>query len=176
MIGAWFAVEQQTGATIMNNKLWMKLSAFGLAALMVLTFLGSATTASAAAEEQQTTPTPDRHHVRINLVNLVWDNLMDSAQAALGMTAAQIREELNEGQSLAQVIRRHGKSAEAVEQAAKDKSRARIDQLLADGKLTVKEAAALKARIDPLADRLINRKWERRHDSNSPAVSPTPSA
>ncbi len=75
----------------------------------------------------------------------------------LGLTAEQLRTEREAGKSLAQIAQAQGKSVAGLEQAIVDAGEKRLDQAVADGRLTSAQAATLLARLQSDVDDLVNR-------------------
>jgi polyhydroxyalkanoate synthesis regulator phasin len=76
---------------------------------------------------------------------------LDEAASYLGLTESELRSELQEGKSLAQVARDHGKSVDGLVDALVASPKERLDQAVASGRITQAEAnstlADLKERI-----------------------------
>jgi len=70
----------------------------------------------------------------------------------LGMTPAEIGKALRSGQTLEEIAQAHGKTVQDVVDAIIAAEKARLDQAVADGKLTQEEADAILDRIDKKAD------------------------
>jgi predicted XRE-type DNA-binding protein len=90
---------------------------------------------------------------------LLKDGIGDSLAAAakyLGLSESDLRSELNDGQSLADVAKAQGKDLDGLKQAIIDAAKVDLDTAVADKKLTQSQAddvlARLKSRIDDLAD------------------------
>jgi len=81
----------------------------------------------------------------------------DAAAAYIGITAAQLRTELEAGRSLAQVSAAHGKTAAGLKAALLADAKKHLDADVKAGRLTRAQAdarlAELKSRIDDLVDR-----------------------
>jgi hypothetical protein len=75
----------------------------------------------------------------------------------IGVTPAQLREELAaEDATLGSVAEAHGKSRDDLHAFIVSAATERIDQAVADGKLTQERADAMKERLDEMADRVID--------------------
>lgn len=73
---------------------------------------------------------------------------------ALGLTRAQLREQLRAGRSIADIAKAQGKSLPDVRTALKASAKRRLDEAVAGGKLTRERADRLRARIDDRIDRI----------------------
>lgn len=145
------------------NAITRKLAALTAAVVFSLTAIGAAAPAH-AQEAPVTTPAPTNSdavkHPRATfaLARHTWDALMDSASKAIGMSREDIRKDMiANGLSLKGVVLSKGGNANEIENAAKAKVRAEIDQALADGKITRKQADVLREHVDAVADREYNR-------------------
>jgi polyhydroxyalkanoate synthesis regulator phasin len=86
---------------------------------------------------------------------------VDAAAAYLGITEAQLREELEGGKTLAEVAKAHGKSADGLVQALYDSQKKQLDEAVADGKLTRSQADAILANLKDKLTALVNGKLPR---------------
>lgn len=75
---------------------------------------------------------------------------LDTAAAYLGVTRAELRASLREGKSLADVAKERGKSVEGLTKALVDAGTKRLDEAVADGRIT-------KAQRDAMAELLAER-------------------
>ncbi len=82
---------------------------------------------------------------------------LDSAASYLGLTEAELRAELAEGKSLADVAKEEGKSVDGLVKALVAAASGRIDTAVADGKLTEVQADRLKENLDERMRDLVNR-------------------
>jgi hypothetical protein len=73
----------------------------------------------------------------------------------LGLTEAQLRERLNDGQTLAQIAEDEGKSVDGLKQAIVDDAKTRLDQLVEDGRLTQAQADEMLERLSSHIDDLV---------------------
>ena len=80
---------------------------------------------------------------------------LDAAADYLGLTEAQLRERLNDGQTLAQIAEDEGKSVDGLKQAIVDDAKARLDQLVEDGRLTQAQADEMLERLSSHIDDLV---------------------
>jgi polyhydroxyalkanoate synthesis regulator phasin len=72
---------------------------------------------------------------------------LSAAADYLGLSQAELRTKLNDGQTLANIARANGKSVDGLKQAILDEAEKKLDQLVADGDLTRAEADAMLARM-----------------------------
>jgi polyhydroxyalkanoate synthesis regulator phasin len=73
---------------------------------------------------------------------------LDTAASYLGLTESELRAKLADGKSLADVAAEEGKSVEGLVQALIKASTERIDEAVANGKLTKAQADALKENLE----------------------------
>ena len=85
---------------------------------------------------------------------------LGAAADYLGLTRAELRTELQEGRSLAEIAGSQGKSKAGLVAALTKEANERIANALADGKLTQTRADALKERIAERVERLVERQRE----------------
>jgi hypothetical protein len=79
---------------------------------------------------------------------------LNAAAQAIGITREQLRTELA-GKSLTQVAQAHTKDPTAVATALKNAAHARIDQAVADGRLTTDQGNTQKTNVDARIDQLM---------------------
>jgi hypothetical protein len=75
----------------------------------------------------------------------------------LGLTEAQLRAQLRNGKTLAQVATDQGKSVEGLKAAILADAKSRLDQAVAVGRLTAAQAEAILARLTSHIDDLVDR-------------------
>jgi hypothetical protein len=75
----------------------------------------------------------------------------------LGLTEAQLREQLSSGKSLAQIAKDKGKSTDGLKQALHDAVKQDLDEAVKAGRITQAQADEVLDRFDERADDLINR-------------------
>jgi hypothetical protein len=80
---------------------------------------------------------------------------LSSAAEYLGLTEAELRAELNDGRTLAQIANAQGKSVTGLKDAMLKATKAKLDQLVEDGKLTQAEADETYDRFESHLDDLI---------------------
>ncbi|HEY5872472.1 MAG TPA: hypothetical protein VIT46_04475 [Gaiellaceae bacterium] len=88
-------------------------------------------------------------------------DVLETAAAYLGMTKAELREEL-EDKTLSEIAREKGKTAAGLVQQLVAAQTKRIDDAVAEGRLTDERATALKADIEERTESLVN-DWLHRH-------------
>jgi hypothetical protein len=107
--------------------------------------------------------------------------LFETAASYLGLTEAELREELRDA-TLAEIAREQGKSVEGLVQQLIATQTKRIDEALADGRITDEQAADLKAGLGERVEALVNGEWRMRgerprhrfwHGSGSPRAPPS---
>ena len=82
---------------------------------------------------------------------------LDGAASYLGLTEAELRAELEDGKSLADVARAEEKSVEGLVQKIVDSASERLDQAVEDGRLTRARADEIKQDLKPRITDLVNR-------------------
>jgi hypothetical protein len=84
---------------------------------------------------------------------------LEAAAEYLGLTNVQLRERLEEGQSLADIARAEDKSVDGLKQALVDDAKQRLDAAVEDGDLTLERAnemlERLRGRIDDFVERSL---------------------
>jgi hypothetical protein len=75
----------------------------------------------------------------------------------LGITTAQLREQLRDGKSLADIAKANNKSVDGLKAAIKDAATKRLDQAVTDGKLTQAQRDELATKLDERIDDIVNR-------------------
>ncbi len=84
---------------------------------------------------------------------------LESAEGAakyLGITTAQLHEQLRDGKSLADVAKANNKSVDGLKAAIKDAATKRLDQAVKDGKLTQTQRDEMAAKLDERIDDIVN--------------------
>jgi AraC-like DNA-binding protein len=96
---------------------------------------------------------------------------LSSAAEYLGLTEAELRTKLNQGQTLAQIAKAQGKSVAGLKDAMLKATKAKLDQLVEDGRLTQAEADEMYERFQSRLDDLIEHGMFRFrfHDENGGA-------
>ncbi|OFW73126.1 MAG: hypothetical protein A2Y55_07380 [Actinobacteria bacterium RBG_16_68_12] len=81
---------------------------------------------------------------------------LDAGATYLGLTKAELRAELEDGKTLAEIAKAEGKSVNGLVQALVRAANERIADAVADGKLTQAQADELKADLDERITDLVN--------------------
>ena len=84
---------------------------------------------------------------------------LESAEGAakyLGITTAQLHEQLRDGKSLADIAKANNKSVDGLKAAIKDAATKRLDQAVKDGKLTQAQRDEMAAELDERIDDIVN--------------------
>ena len=93
---------------------------------------------------------PGEHHI------LPFGDKLSGAAEYLGLTEAELLEQLAEGKSLAEIAEAAGKSVEGLEDAVLDVARAALDEAVASGLLTREQADSIYERLEGAIDDLVN--------------------
>jgi hypothetical protein len=80
---------------------------------------------------------------------------LDSVASYLGLTVAQLRDQLASGKTLAQVAQAQGKSVDGLEQAIVAAATTKLDQAVANGQLTSAQRDAILSRLKANVDSLV---------------------
>ena len=83
---------------------------------------------------------------------------LDGAADYLGLTEAQLREQIRDGKSLADVAKAQNKSVDGLKAALKAKITERLDQAVKDGHLTADQRTKALANVDQMLDDVIDGK------------------
>ena len=81
---------------------------------------------------------------------------IEGAADYLGLTEAQLREQLQDGKSLADVAKAQNKDVAGLKAALKAKLTTRLDEAVKDGHLTAAQKTKILADVDDRLDDLIN--------------------
>jgi hypothetical protein len=84
----------------------------------------------------------------------------EAAAQYLGLTNAELRERLEDGQSLAEIARAEDKSVDGLKQALLDDARTRLDQAVEDQELTRERANEMLERLRERIDEFVERGFE----------------
>jgi hypothetical protein len=125
------------------------------AALDGLVADGTITAAQAdavAAELSDQFPGPGRRFHRIHFG-------LDVVSTTIGITEAELREALADGETIAEVAEANGVSAQTVIDALVEAINARVDEAVAAGNLDEDEAAEIKANAVDRATAIVNGEW-----------------
>ena len=80
----------------------------------------------------------------------------EGAAKYLGITTAQLHEQLRDGKSLADIAKANNKSVDGLKAAIKDAATKRLDQAVKDGKLTQTQRDEMAAELDERIDDIVN--------------------
>ena len=89
--------------------------------------------------------------------------VLETAAAYLGMTEAELRDELDD-KTLAEIAKEKGKTAAGLVQQLVATQTKRIDEAVADGRLTDEQATELKADLEERMESLVNEQLHRPGD------------
>jgi hypothetical protein len=147
------------------KKLIATLTAAGL-----LTF-GAAGTAFAAGDNGNGSDTPAagqqaRHGVRRGAIKAAGE----AAATAIGVTTDELKAAVKGGSTIAEFAQSKDVSVDTVTQAIVASLSDKLDQAVANGKVTAERAAKVKERLPKLADRFVNREFGQR-GASQPAPS-----
>jgi hypothetical protein len=96
--------------------------------------------------------------------------LVDSAAAYLGVSEDELRIDLREGKSLADVAAAEGKSVAGLKTALRAAAKEKLDDAVESGRLTAAQRDEALARFDERLDDLVTRQGiGPRHDGRRPA-------
>jgi polyhydroxyalkanoate synthesis regulator phasin len=96
---------------------------------------------------------------------------LEAAAAYLGLTEAELREELAD-KTLAQIAKDKGKTADGLAQALVTAAEKKINEAVADGRLTQEQATELKADLDERMESLVNGELRRHGLGFHPGFGP----
>jgi hypothetical protein len=85
---------------------------------------------------------------------------LEAAAEYLGLTNAELRERLEDGQSLAEIARAEDKSVDGLKQALLDDAKTRLDQAVEDEELTRERANEMLERLRERIDDFVERGFE----------------
>ncbi len=157
----------------MQKKTWIKVMSAAFAVILMVGLFATTSSAQAAGSvDALAKGHKSKSKAEFSLEKSLWDNLMTSAEKATGLDKDALRAALD-GHSLADVLHSKNVDVAAVEATAKSDTRAAIDQLVADGKLTQKRADKIKSRIDSVTDKLVN-KVRHAHKNVTPNATQQP--
>jgi uncharacterized protein YidB (DUF937 family) len=99
-----------------------------------------------------------RHEMREKAMTALRRQIVSSSSEAIGVSAQDLRGELQSGKSIADVAAEHSVSLDAVKSQITDDVKARLDTAVANGKITqTREDQAMQRLADNL-DTILNRK------------------
>ena len=141
----------------MDSKIKKLVAAVALAGALTVGTAGAAV----AAEGSGTATDPSaqtagrhpwlRHQLRKAAVGVVTDTL--------GVSRQELRAALQGGQTVSQYATSLGKDPQAVVDALTNAATTKLDQLVADGKITQERADTVKGKLPARIDTLMNRQW-----------------
>jgi hypothetical protein len=105
---------------------------------------------------------PDGHH-------FFFDAKLSAAAQYLGLTEAELREQLADGKSLADVAKAEGKSVDGLKEAMLAGAKSRLDEAVADERLTQEQADKIYEHLESAIDELVNGTGPR---ASRPGVGP----
>lgn len=82
---------------------------------------------------------------------------LSAAASYLGLSPDQLRQQLGSGKSLAQIAQARGKSGAGLEQAITASVRSRLDQAVADGRITKSQEQRRLDRLSQALPKIVNR-------------------
>ncbi len=85
---------------------------------------------------------------------------LSAAAEYLGLTEAELREQLADGKSLADVAKAKGKTVAGLKQAILDGAKSGLDEAVKDERLTQDQADAIYERLQSSIDDIVNGKFE----------------
>jgi len=98
----------------------------------------------------------ERDGVRHRAFGGLWGRHLDAAAAFLGVTEAQLEEALHSGKSLAQIAKEKGKSADDLVDALVAATTKRLDQAVADGRMTKAQRDMVVADLKERTTAIVN--------------------
>jgi hypothetical protein len=126
-----------------------------------LALVGSAAQAQDSGEPtaQGRPQKPDDGSQRTRRHRLIRAVIQTSADT-IGIDSHALVAQLRAGKSIAQVATEHQKDPQTVIDALVAKASARIDQAVAEGKLTAEKAATIKEKLPSVAERIVNKVFD----------------
>lgn len=106
-----------------------------------------------------------RHERREHRRDLVRKGIVESAAEAMGMTFDELKAELQAGDSIADVAAEQGVSVDVVKEAITADAEAKLDEAVANGRITQERADELLSKLTEHLDDIVNR-------SKAPAETP----
>ena len=85
--------------------------------------------------------------------------IVKSVADTLDMTPREIVQDIRQGQSLAEIAQAKGVSIDTLKSAILDAAKEKLDQAVADGKLTQDQADKIMTRLTDNIDKIVN--WKR---------------
>ncbi len=97
--------------------------------------------------------------------------MFETAAAYLGMSEAELRDDLRD-QTLAEVAKDKGKSVDGLVKALVAAEDKKIDEAVADGRITKAQGAELKSRLTERTEALVNGELRKRMTGPHPGFWP----
>lgn len=94
-------------------------------------------------------------HGRLPELKRVGGDFLETAADYLGMTTAELREAMRDGDSLADIANQKGKSVDGLKTAIRNAQKADLDQAVKDGKLTRAQADRIEDELSEHVDALV---------------------
>jgi hypothetical protein len=123
----------------------------------------AAATAAVAQDDGDTTPTTttgapsgDRQDRPLGVRRAVHRIAARTAAEEIGVSVQELRDAVLGGQTVAAYAEAQGKDPAAVEAAIAAALTAKVDEAVANGRITAERAATVKDHADEIADRLVN--------------------
>jgi polyhydroxyalkanoate synthesis regulator phasin len=88
-------------------------------------------------------------------IERIGGDFLQTAADYLGMTTAELREAMRDGDSLADVAKQKGKSVDGLKTAIRNAQKADLDQAVKDGKLTQAQATRIQDELSEHVDELV---------------------
>ena len=146
----------------MDSKLKKLVAGVAIAGALTVGTAGIAVAADGSAPSGDSAPSGQaaqtagrhpwlRHQLRRAAVGVVTDTL--------GVSRQDLRAALQGGQTISQYATSLGKDPQAVVDALTNAANSKLDQLVADGKLTQERADTVKGKLPARIDKLMNRQF-----------------
>jgi hypothetical protein len=131
------------------------------AGLLTLGAAGTAVAAEDGPDAGSTDPAPAAQeqgsgHARNAVRRAAIKTAAEAAAATIGVEVSDLKAAVQGGQTVGAFAESKGVSAQSVVDAVAQALNDRIDQAVADGKVSAERAAKAKERVPELADRLVN--------------------
>jgi uncharacterized protein YidB (DUF937 family) len=133
--------------------------ATGSVAVATLTPLGTAF-AQDGTGQTPTTQSGADHAGHKGIVRAVARAAVKDAAGVIGISPQDLMTELKDGKSVAEVATAHGVDPQTVIDKLTTDANARIDQAVANGKVTQEKADAAKAKTSERVTKLVNKKFD----------------
>jgi hypothetical protein len=134
--------------------------ATGSIAAATLAPIGTAFAQDGTPQTSQTQPDDGQRTGRPHLRRAVAKAAIKDAAGVIGIEPQELVTALRNGESVADVARAHGVEPQAVIDKLVADATARIDQAVADGKLSADKAAEIKNKLNGRVTSLVNRHFD----------------